>query len=118
MNEGLPTMAFATAMDLRRWLVRNHASSQGIWVRIYKTNSGHRSVTFLDVLDEGLCFGWSESKRMKGDACSYLQRFTPRRSKGTASERNLAHVERLIKDERMTAAGLEALGRRPARVPR
>jgi uncharacterized protein YdeI (YjbR/CyaY-like superfamily) len=66
-------------------------------------------VSFEDVLDEGLCFGWSESKRLKGDTDSYLQKFTPRKTKGTTSERNRRHVEQLIKEGRMTKAGLAAL---------
>jgi hypothetical protein len=34
--------------------------------RIFKADSGVESVTFEDVLDEGRCFGWSESWRRKG----------------------------------------------------
>ena len=68
----LPTLEFRTVADLRLWLERNHASSDGILVRIYKRDSGIASVTFEDVLDEGLCFGWSESTRLKGDDVSYL----------------------------------------------
>lgn len=105
----LPTLEFKTARSLRSWLSGNHATSEGIWLRIYKKNSGIRSVTFEEALDEGLCFGWSESKRIKGDEKSYLQRFTPRKTKGTASKRNLEHVQMLIKEKRMTAAGLKAI---------
>ncbi len=72
--------------------------------------AGVPSVTFEEVLDEGLCFGWSESARSKGGGTSYLQRFTPRRATGTTSKRNLEHVERLIAERRMMPAGLEALG--------
>ena len=110
MKSDLPILTFKSAGELRAWLVKNHAISNGIWLQIYKKNSGVESVTFEEVLDEGLCFGWSESKRIKGDETSYLQRFTPRRNKGTTSKRNLKHVERLIAEKRMTSAGLKALG--------
>jgi hypothetical protein len=110
MKSDLPLMTFESGRELRAWLVKNHATSSGIWLQIYKKNSGVESVTFEEVLDEGLCFGWSESKRIKGDEKSYLQRFTPRRKKGTTSKRNLKHVERLIEEKRMTSAGLNALG--------
>jgi uncharacterized protein YdeI (YjbR/CyaY-like superfamily) len=106
----LPVHSFESAGSLREWLVENHAKSEGIWVRIYRKNSGTSSVTFEEVLDEGLSFGWSESMRRKGDENSYLQTFTPRRTKGTVSERNLQHVRRLISEGRMTPAGLLALG--------
>ena len=72
------------------------------------------SVTFSDLLDEGLCFGWSESKRRKGEDGFYLQQFTPRKTVGTQSRRNRTRVKQLIKEGRMTKAGLKALGRESA----
>jgi uncharacterized protein YdeI (YjbR/CyaY-like superfamily) len=80
-------------------------------VRVFKKQSGRASVSFNELLDEGLCFGWSESLRRSGDTISYLQRFGPRRRKGTASLRNRRHAERLVKEGRMTPAGLSALDR-------
>ena len=109
MNNKLPIMSFENVSELRAWLEHNHASSEGILVRIYKKDSGITSVTFEDVLDEGLCFGWSESTRLRGNEQSYLQRFSPRRKKGTTSERNRKHAERLIQTGRMTPYGLAAL---------
>jgi uncharacterized protein YdeI (YjbR/CyaY-like superfamily) len=105
----LPVLAFESATSLRAWLILNHAESDGIWLKIFKKNSGVPSVTFEEVLDEGLCFGWSESMRRKGDDQYYLQRFTPRRTKGSTSERNREHVKRLIRENRMTPSGLLSL---------
>jgi uncharacterized protein YdeI (YjbR/CyaY-like superfamily) len=105
----LPVLTFKSAETLRVWLIKNHSTSLGIWVQIYKKNSSVESVTFEEVLDEGLCFGWSESLRLKGDEQSYLQRFTPRRTKGTTSKRNMEHIQRLIKEKRMMPSGLKAL---------
>ncbi len=107
--DDLPILAFATAPELREWLVEHHATSPGIWVQIAKAGTGVPSVTFHELLDEGLCFGWSESMRRRGDATHYLQRFTPRRRKGTTSARNRARVEALIAAGRMTEAGLRVL---------
>ncbi len=89
--------------------MKNHATSEGIWVRIFKKNSGVVSIIFEEVLDEGLCFGWSESMRRKGDENSYLQRFTPRRKKGTTSKRNRERIKRLIEEKKMMPSGLAAL---------
>ena len=110
MTSDLPILSFETVAALRSWLESNHDSSTGIFVRIYKKGSNITSVSFEDVLDEGLCFGWSESMRLKGDDVSYLQKFTPRKTKGTTSERNKLHAKQLIKEGRMTASGLEKLG--------
>lgn len=109
----LPTLEFRNGAALRRWLEEHHSSSDGIWIRIFKKNSGHESVSFVEVLEAGLSFGWSESKRRRRDDVSYLQRFTPRSSLGTKSERNLRIVERLESSGSMTPAGRAALGLGP-----
>ncbi len=103
-----PVLEFADRRELRAWLERHHAESAGILVRIPK--GGRPGLTFEDVLDEGLCFGWSESTRFAGDERCYLQRFGPRRRPGTTSARNIAHARALVADGLMTPAGLAALG--------
>lgn len=112
MNEylGLSLFEFNTKIALREWLEANYSTSSGIWVRVFKVGSGHPSVSFVDLLDQGLCFGWSESLRHKGDDVSYYQKFTPRKTKGTTSKRNLDHARALIKTGEMTESGLFALG--------
>src|SRR5262245_35838530 len=108
----VPIMSFESASALRKWLHENHASSDGIWVRIGKKHSGVASITFHELIDEGLCFGWSESTRRSGDEKSYLQRFTPRRTKGTKSQRNQERAQRLRREGKMMPSGLEALSPR------
>ena len=109
-NDDLPIMTFQNAQELRDWLMENHNTCEGIWLRIYKKPSTLQSITFEEVLDEGLCFGWSESLRRIYDHSSYLQRFTPRKKVGTQSKRNLERVRMLIRDGRMTTSGLKSLG--------
>jgi uncharacterized protein YdeI (YjbR/CyaY-like superfamily) len=110
MENELPILTFEYDNELRAWLVENHSVSKGIWVRIFSKHSTIPSLTFEELLDEGLCFGWSESTRRKYDQDSYLQRFTPRKTVGTKSRRNLERVRELMKDGRMTSSGLQALG--------
>ena len=117
MGDTLPILAFESGPALRRWLEQNHARSGGIWVRIHKRGTGVPSVTFEDVLEQGICFGWSESTRRRFDDASYLQRFAPRRTTGTTSTRNRALAHRLLAEGKMTAAGLAALGMRGEVVP-
>lgn len=108
--DNLPILEFETSEQLRAWLEEHHTNSKGIWLRIYKKHSGVRSVTFEQVLDEGLCFGWSESARRKYDDNSYIQKFTPRKTIGTQSARNAARVKILIEQGKMKPSGLAALG--------
>lgn len=110
MPDDLPIKTFTSRAELRHWLEAHHDSHGGLWVRIFKAGADHESVSFEEVLDEGLCFGWSESTRRAHDAQSYLQKFTPRRTRGTLSARNKAHAKQLIAAGLMTPAGLSALG--------
>lgn len=111
MPDELPIVAFATAEQLWSWLEVHHAAHPGVWVRLQKARSGVPSVRFHDLLEAGIAFGWSESTRRGHDSTSYLQRFSPRRTRGTTSARNLAIADRLEAEGRMTPAGRRALGR-------
>ena len=109
-HDGLPVVAFETREELRDWLHREHAHSSGIWVQLARSGTALRSISFHDLLEEGLCFGWSESTRHRGDEQTFLQKFTPRRTRGTKSERNRRLMEALQARGLMTAAGEAAMG--------
>lgn len=111
MADDLEIMAFPTTQVLWAWLEANHTTHPGVWVRLQKVGSPVPSVGFHDLLEAGIAFGWSESSRRAYDATSYLQRFTPRRARGTTSPRNTMIADRLAAEGRMTSAGLAALGR-------
>jgi uncharacterized protein YdeI (YjbR/CyaY-like superfamily) len=100
---------FKNSATFRSWLKRNHRSSEGIWIQIFKANSGKTTVTYAQALDEALCFGWIDGQKKKYNEISWLQRFCPRRKKSGWSKTNQKHVARLIKAKKMTPAGLEAV---------
>ncbi|MFT3886999.1 MAG: hypothetical protein QM713_02375 [Arachnia sp.] len=106
----LERRSFASVDELWGWLRANHESHSGLWVVLQKAGSPTPSVTFHELLEAGIAFGWSESTRKANDSDSYLQKFTPRRSRGTTSARNLAIAAHLESDGRMTPAGRRALG--------
>ncbi|KXT78936.1 hypothetical protein STRDD11_02347 [Streptococcus sp. DD11] len=110
LRENLAINSFETRDELHDWLLENGQSSADIWVRIFKTKSKAKSVSFHEVLEEGLCFGWSESMRRSYDDLSYLQKFTPRKGSKTQSERNLKLVGKLESQKRMRPEGYTALG--------
>ena len=102
MNE---TLQFRTSAEFRKWLAANHRQSDGIWLRIFKKDSGEPTVTYAEALDEALCFGWIDGQKQSHDEVSWRQRFTPRRPKSGWSKLNTQHAERLIEAGRMKAAG-------------
>jgi uncharacterized protein YdeI (YjbR/CyaY-like superfamily) len=106
MPSRAPEKTFETAEEWRGWLTKHHASSSGVWIRIFKSGSGVKTVSYAEALDEALCFGWIDGQKNAYDAKSWLQKFTPRRSKSVWSKRNREHVSRLITENRMTPAGL------------
>lgn len=101
---------FRNRDELWAWLQRQHATNDGVWVRVGRSRGALESITFHDLLEAGLAFGWSESNRRAHDTESYLQRFSPRRRVGTTSERNLRIAAALEAEGRMTPAGRVALG--------
>ena len=105
----MKTLTFKSAAKFRSWLEKNHAVSEGIWLRIFKKDAGEQTVTYAEALDQSLCFGWIDGQKQARDASSWLQKFTPRRAKSGWSKMNIQHVERLIKTRQMTRAGLEAI---------
>jgi uncharacterized protein YdeI (YjbR/CyaY-like superfamily) len=92
-----------------QWLRRNHTSSKGVWLRLYKKDSGRQGLTYEQALEEALCYGWIDGQSKPNDKDSWLQKFTPRRPRGTWSKRNRDRVARLTSQGRMKAAGLKAV---------
>lgn len=106
-----PIILFSAAAKWRAWLEKNHAKSDGVFLRIFKKDAGRLTAPYQDILDEALCFGWIDGVRKSFDEASYLQKFTPRRSRSIWSVRNKEHVARLIAEGRMTAAGIYEIER-------
>ena len=105
----LPIKAFETAADWADWLARNHAKSDGIWLRFFKKGAGVSTVNYAEALDEALCHGWIDGQVKKYDEKSWLQKFTPRRRRSLWSKRNVANAMRLIECGRMMGAGLKEI---------
>jgi len=103
---------FATAGELREWLERNHATATELFVGFYKRRSGKPSITWQELVDEELCFGWIDGIRQGIDEVSYSNRITPRKPRSTWSAINIARAKELIRLGRMHPAGLKAFEQR------
>ncbi|MEO5815078.1 MAG: YdeI/OmpD-associated family protein [Gemmatimonadaceae bacterium] len=97
--------AFRTAAAFETWLRANHDRETEIWLKVHKKASGLPSVTTADALEVVLCWGWIDGIRKSLDEQSFLQRYTPRKSKSIWSQVNRTHVDRLTAAGRMTAHG-------------
>ena len=97
---------------MRNWLEDNHATASELWVGFYRRASGKPSITWPELVDEELCFGWIDGVRKGIDDVSYSNRITPRKPRSTWSAINIARAKELIRQGRMRPAGLKAFERR------
>jgi uncharacterized protein YdeI (YjbR/CyaY-like superfamily) len=75
---------------------------------MYKKATGRPSVTWPEVVDECLAFGWIDSIRKSIDEISYTNRITPRRKNSNWSAVNIRRVAELEAQGRMQPAGRRA----------
>jgi len=106
MKPDYDILPFKDAGAWRAWLDKHQATSDGVWLRLYKKASNIPSVNYAEALDEALCYGWIDGQKKSYDEVSFLQKFTPRRAKSMWSKRNIEHVARLTEQGRMMPAGM------------
>jgi uncharacterized protein YdeI (YjbR/CyaY-like superfamily) len=110
-EDGLATILFPSPEAWEGWLEENHASCEGVRIKMAKKAVEIDSVRFPEVLESALCFGWIDGRREALDERHFLQRFTPRRRRSRWSRINRETAERLIADRRMRPAGLAEVER-------
>ncbi|MEL6142755.1 MAG: YdeI/OmpD-associated family protein [Bacteroidota bacterium] len=105
-EENLSRVEVESATDLRDWLEANYGQEESVWLVTYKKVAADKYVSTSEVLDELLCFGWIDGRRMKLDDQRTMQLISPRR---------VQHWSKTYKDR---AAKLEREGRmkEPGRV--
>jgi uncharacterized protein YdeI (YjbR/CyaY-like superfamily) len=106
------THFFETSAVFRRWLEANHLSEVELVVGYHKVGSGRPSMSWPQSVEEALCFGWIDGVRKRIDDVSYQIRFTPRKARSIWSAVNIAKIEKLRGEGRMTDAGEAAFSRR------
>jgi uncharacterized protein YdeI (YjbR/CyaY-like superfamily) len=92
--------------ELRAWLAANHTRSEGVWLVIFKKHVPDKCVSWDEVVEEALCFGWIDSRTRKLDADRTMLLLSPRRRGSPWSRLNKQHVEKLIAAGLMMPPGL------------
>jgi uncharacterized protein YdeI (YjbR/CyaY-like superfamily) len=106
----LPIVAFPNAAAFSAW-IEQPGSASGLWVKFAKKTSGITSISKQEAIDVALCHGWIDGQMAKFDANHFLIRFTPRRARSKWSEVNRTRAMELMKEGRMTSAGLAEIER-------
>jgi uncharacterized protein YdeI (YjbR/CyaY-like superfamily) len=111
MKAELELRLFATGKAWWNWLEKQHAASQGIWMKIAKKGAPESSVQYPEALEAALCFGWIDGQKKSIDEQYWQQKFTPRAKRSIWSKVNREKVAALIEQGLMQPAGLAEVER-------
>ncbi|MFO7682515.1 MAG: YdeI/OmpD-associated family protein [Chloroflexota bacterium] len=92
----------------RVWLEQHHATVDEIWL-LLDDRPEEPTVTYLDAVEEAICFGWIDSIQKRHSTYERAQRFTPRKQRSNWTERNKERARRLMRLGLMTDAGRATL---------
>ncbi|HOS48141.1 MAG TPA: YdeI/OmpD-associated family protein [Bacteroidia bacterium] len=95
--------------EWRKWLEKNHQSHTSVWVVFFNKSSKKKTISWSEAVDEALCFGWIDSKKIKIDEESSHQFFSKRKAISTWSKINKEKIKRLIEENKMSKAGNEII---------
>ena len=103
------TLEARNADDFAEWLAAHGQDKSEIWVVLYNKASGKQTVTYPELVEVGVAYGWIDSMNKGMDEEKYAQRFSPRRERSNWTDGNKAIARRLIQEGRMTAGGKATL---------
>lgn len=95
--------------DWRKWLAVNHDRENAVWL-VYDKGAA-RKVSWVDIVQEALCFGWIDSRPGKVSETQSKIYVSKRKPKSVWSKINKGHIEELIASGLMQPAGLAAIKR-------
>ncbi|MBO3095343.1 YdeI/OmpD-associated family protein [Cellulomonas dongxiuzhuiae] len=105
MADDLPELLLPDASAWRAWLTEHHARPTGVWLVLHKKGGDVTTLTYVQAVEEALCFGWIDGQGRRRDEHSSFQRMTPRRPRSAWSAVNVERAERLEREGRMHDAG-------------
>jgi len=98
----------STISEWREWLIKNHLTKSVIHLVKFKKHTGKPSLSSKEALIEATCFGWVDTVIKRLDEDRYVQKFVKRKKSSRWSKNTLSYAQQLIKDGKMTLAGLKA----------
>jgi uncharacterized protein YdeI (YjbR/CyaY-like superfamily) len=104
---GFAQVTVRSRAEWRQWLVANHLREESVWLVTYKKHLGDLHLPYNDIVEEALCFGWIDSLPRALDKKRTMLLISPRRQGSVWSQSNKDRVDRLIKQGRMSPAGLK-----------
>jgi len=110
----LPITSFDDLASWEKWLRKHGATSSGLQLKFAKSGATKPTISKADAIEGALCHGWIDGQINKLDEHYYLTRFTPRRPGSRWSAINRKTAQRLMREGRMSEAGLREVERAKA----
>ncbi len=105
MTTEVQKIYFADRKSWRDWLIKNHDKVGSIWL-VHDKFAKQNKLSYDDIVEEALCFGWIDSTVKKLDDVRSQIYLSVRKPKSIWAKSNKVRVEQLIKSGLMTRTGL------------
>jgi uncharacterized protein YdeI (YjbR/CyaY-like superfamily) len=105
-TDGVVTFTPPSRNAWRRWLEQNHESERCVWLVYKKGAADKANISYVEAVEEALCFGWIDSTSKRLDDSIRIQYFSRRNPRSTWSSLNKQRVAKLSKAKLMHPAGL------------
>lgn len=106
-NNNLKTITAFGRDDFRKWLQKHHDKETKVCIILHKRHTGKPAPTHHELMEEAICFGWIDTTIKRLDEDKYVRNFCCRNTKSKWSYNTLGYAKKLIKEGRMTPAGLK-----------
>jgi uncharacterized protein YdeI (YjbR/CyaY-like superfamily) len=103
----IKTLEVRSRQEWRKWLSDNYDSQSEIWLVFRKRHTNVTSLSYIDAVEEALCFGWIDSLVKRLDDARYARKFTPRKADSKWSTINRRRYADLKSRGLLAAPGLE-----------
>jgi len=104
-----PELFFSRDVEWYNWLIKNHKTSNGIYLIFYKLELKAPTMRWEEAVKVALCFGWIDSTVKSLGNGKRRQYFCPRNPKSVWSGLNKRYIIELADNNLMHESGLEKI---------
>jgi uncharacterized protein YdeI (YjbR/CyaY-like superfamily) len=97
--------------DFRQWLLKNWKTGNGVWIIYSKKSAKPVRLTYDEVVEECLCFGWIDGTAGKVDEDPTKNYISPRKPSSGWSAVNKRRIEDLLAKGLFHESGLDCIER-------
>lgn len=107
LMKDVPSVYVKDRKALRAWLLDNYQKQSSVWLVFEKGPT--RTITYDDIVEEVLCFGWIDSVQRRVSDTQTSLYLSKRKQRSVWAKTNKVRVARLIEAKQMLPAGLAAI---------